>query len=209
MRESQKPNTSPSGSPNTPPDTSPGTPHDTPSNTPPNIPPNTLEGWSRREMIDHAMALSARRGAYLFRSRRREDREDALQEAVMMILERVDRFDPTRSPARTFLRVMVRDIWREIIARGRLKKNQPARALESLTEEEQPTARETAERVDLRLDLARLREKLTAEQQEIFDLLGDHSQTEIARLLRLSPATISRRVEEIREKLSAYVSILF
>ena len=165
-------------------------------------------GWSRQEMIDRALALSARRGAYLFRCRRAEDREDALQEAAMMILKRVDRFDPARSRPETFVRVMVRDVWREISARGRLMKNRPARALETLAEEDQPTAPDDIHRAELRMDLAVMREKLTAEQQEVFDLLGSCSQTEIARRPRLSPATISRRVSEIREKLSGYASIL-
>lgn len=163
----------------------------------------------RDRLIDFAMALvEAKIRYYLRRKKIREcDADDLRQEAMVAVLEKLDEYDAKRKACRkTYVHAIVDNSFYYYFLEARRLRNQFHEDIDNLDEEDEPLTNvggsngmTETELVNLRLDLLTFRTGLTEQQQSVFDLMGDYSQSEIARRLGMAQSRVSGIYHEIRE----------
>lgn len=133
------------------------------------------------------------------------DLEDIEQELRLEVFQRSPRFDPVRGTWEAFVHCVVNSRSRSLFRRLH-RKRRPI--LLSMTERRSDgalglTTDDSGSRdaTDLRHDLQQVRTRLTAEERELFDLLADHSVTQIAAVLKMPRTTVSSRIRLLDERL--------
>ncbi|MDD3587631.1 MAG: sigma-70 family RNA polymerase sigma factor [Thermoguttaceae bacterium] len=163
---------------------------------------------TRENLIAFAMKrIDAKVRHYVREGRIREcDAEDVGQEVIVTVLEKLNEYNEKHDACeKTFINSVVKNAFRFYFSNRRLLKNQTCSDIDALSEEEEPKTNDVSggelselDRIYLKLDLAAVREQLSENQQEVFDLMGSHSITDMAKVLEVSVGTIFNRIEEIR-----------
>lgn len=132
------------------------------------------------------------------------DRNDAIQDACLMVLKHLPRFEPSLSfSPKTYVSAIVRKhFWFSFLNR---RKKQPYFVdIDSLDDSEVSAVNERGkgklsevEVVDLRLDLEEIGRRLPPALQDVFRLLPNYNSLEIASLLGIHQSTVSRRIKMI------------
>lgn len=121
-----------------------------------------------------------------------QDREDLEQQALASVWAAINRFDKSRASLRTFVERVVASSMSSISRRMRAQKRAKPPDCEL------PSTLQLIIRVELRVDLQRLIERLRSVDQKVARLIPECRPAEIARRLNISRAAVYRCIRRIR-----------
>ena len=121
-----------------------------------------------------------------------EERDDLEQHALGSVWAAIHRFDQSRASLRTFVERIVASSMSSMSRRLRAeKRTRPPEC-------ELPNSLQLIVRVELRVDLQRLIERLSSVDRKVARLLPECRPTEIAHRLKISRAAVYRSITRIR-----------
>ena len=156
-------------------------------------------GRLREELFLRAFPFARRaaqvRSAGVISRRSEIEREDLEQEALLSVFAAIPRFDRSRASLRTFVERIVATSIASVYRRmGSEKRTKPA-------DYKLPGSLQLLVRVELRVDLQQLLERLEPRDRQVARLLPEYCRADIARRLKMSRAAVYRSISRIRNVL--------
>ncbi len=166
----------------------------------------TRSPMTQQQLLDFARKRIDMKMRYYLRggSIRENDADDLTQDILVTIMEKLKEFDIKRQTCKkTFINAIIKNAFKYHFLKYRWVKHQEPEDIDELPEEDVPTTQRNGRIAEtdlmaLRMDLDAFRDTcLTPKQQQVFDLLGEHTKTQIASILGLSQARVCQLCESI------------